>query len=209
MNYKFIELSYSKFACDALWCEDWTKEFLKEILPEQMYKYLYDITNQYNYELYSLIQSLIKLCGYSEKELIHFEHFEEDRSGLNSKYTIFAKNDFYTMRITSGYLFESVIIEFYNNETNNLFCTLNTGLSRDANSEFIHRYKDLVLDCFERNADNETYHIGRSVRGTYGYYVIITGNAYFVPYKHVDHLEDGEDWKTIYDAQKEYFDIYR
>jgi hypothetical protein len=191
MNYKFVELSYSKFAKDGVFYDSWTKEFLREILPETLFDYLYK-DNTYNYYLFTLIQSLIELCGYSEKELIHFEDFSTS-CGLRTEHTIFAKNDLFTMHITSSSMFKHVQIDFYNNETNINFLRLTTYLTDTGHSGFIHKYKDLIIDNY-KNTCCKSYSIGsRASTGQFGYYVK-AGMTYWVSDRHVDHLEDGESW---------------
>lgn len=190
-----ISLLYQKFD-ESAWYEQWSKDFLKMIVPKNMHDFIYPKDYPYSDGLWFFMKSILKMSGYSEKGLIHFDSFCMDDSCFHRNVTINMHNDKYRIVAVSRYCgndtFNELKLMFYRNWDDSLFLTLDTYHHRDAWSNFLHRpyVKALIDDCYETGDEDSVYSVGDKcgIPTKFGYYIECTGNVYWIPFRHTKHL---------------------
>ena len=208
---KLKQYAYKLYA-NSWWSEN--ADFLKDLLPENLHDVMYD--NLYNFttgkyddhldhDFALFIKSFIKMCGFEDRELPQFDRFEEDNNPINSVHVIHGHNELYRFEIRFRYRikYDSYEIRFYRNSDNEHFLTLKAYLNRSGRTDTVERYGQLVKDCYNDWCGTaKVFQIGSNTElpRKYGYYVIVTGNAYFVPFKHEESLSQDEDFREFYDT---------
>lgn len=216
MNTNKLKKYAYKLYVNSKWFDSACEDFLKDLLPENMhdvmYKNLYNsITSKYedsiDYDFALFIQSFIEMCGFDDRELPQFDMFEKDNNPINSVHVIHGHNELYRFEIRFNYRikYNGYEIRFYRNSSGEHFLTLKSYLDRSGRTDTIERYGQLVRDCYnDWCGEAKVFQIGTSTGfpRKYGYYVIVTGNAYFCPFRHTETLEYGEDFNDFYDKIK-------
>ena len=212
---KIKQYAYKLYA-NSRWFDSACEDFLKDLLPENMHDVMYEnlhnfITGRYDdqidYDFARFIQSFIKMCGFDDRELPQFDRFEKDNNPINSVHVIHGHNELYRFEIRFRYRikYDSYEIRFYRNNGGEHFLTLKSYLDRSGSTDTIERYSQLVKDCYDDCCGTEkVFQIGASTGfpRKYGYYVIVTGNAYFCYFRHTETLESGEDFFDFYNKIK-------
>jgi hypothetical protein len=195
MDENMISLLYQKFD-ESAWYEQWSKDFLKMIVPKNMYDFIYPKDYPYSDGLWFFMKSILKMSGYSKKGLIHFDSFSIDGNCFRRDATIKMHNERYRIDAVSkccgNDTFNELKMMFYRNLDDSLFLTLDTYYHRDAWSDFLHKpyVKALIDDCYETGDEESIYSVGAKVGLPIklGYYMICTGNAYWLPFRHTKYL---------------------
>lgn len=181
-------------------------DFLKAIMPQGFCESIYDdFWKKYRYESIYFIKSFIKMCGLAKHEIPQF-----DRFGKNSHYNriLYGYNELYRFEIEydSFINYNNTKIRFYRDDGKH-FLTLKTYLNRSGSEDTVERYGWLVRECYHTNDGNEpkVFSIGECAGRyrSYGFYVIVTGTAYFVPYEHEETLSQNEDFEDFYKKYQE------
>ena len=200
----FAYLGFYNFWYASAECE----EFIKAVMPEGFWESIYDTHwNHPDFDSVEFIKSFIKMCGFSKQEIPHFDKYEKD-SSINAITVLHGHNDLYRfeIRYRCCIKYDGIEIRFYRNDGKH-FLTFNTYLNRSGRTDTVERYRWLLTKCVD-STDNDrpkVFSIGEGcVRPRkYGFYVIVTGNAYFCPYEHEETLSPGEDFKEFYESIKE------
>ena len=140
------------------------------------------------------------MCGLAKHEIPQFDRFDNESY---SNRILYGHNELYRFEIEYDLFikYNNIAIRFYRNDGKH-FLTLKTYLNRSGAEDTVERYDWLVRQFYNANDSNEpkVFSIGEcgGVHRIYGFYVIVTGCAYFVPYEHEETLSPNEDFKDFY-----------
>ena len=184
-------------------------DFLKAIMPDGFCESIYDtFWKKYDYDSVYFIKSFIKMCGLSKQEIPQFDRYEESDSCFDQRNVLYGHNDLYRFEIMYRYRikYDGIEIRFYRNDGKH-FLTFNTYLNRSGSTDTVEKYDWLVRQHYNSNDSDKpnVFSIGASCGypRPYGFYVIVTGNAYFCPYEHEETLAPDEDFSEFYKSIKE------
>ena len=201
----FAYLGFYKFWYASAECE----EFIKAVMPDGFWESIYDTHWEHpDFDSVEFIKSFIKMCGLSEHEIPHFDKYDKPDNPFNSVYILYGHNDLYRfeIRYRCRIKYDGVEIRFYRNDGKH-FLTFNTYLNRSGRTDTVERYRGLLTKCLDlMDSDKpKVFSIGASCGypRKYGFYVIVTGNAYFCPYEHEETLAPDEDFSEFYKSIKE------
>lgn len=196
-------IGFYKFWYASAECE----EFIKTFMPDGFWESIYDTHwKKPDFDSVEFIKSFIKMCGLSKQEIPHFDKYEKENS-LNAKSIIYGHNDLYSfeIRYRCCIKYDGIEIRFYRYDGKH-FLTFNTYLNRSGRTNAVERYRGLLTKCLNSSDDDrpKEFSIGSSCgyRKKYGFYVIVTGNAYFCPYEHEETLSPNESFKEFYESIK-------
>lgn len=182
--------------------------FLKEIMPDGFCESIYDkFWDKLELDSIQFIRSFIKLCGLSKQEIPQFDRFLKHDNCYDPEYVLCGHNDLYKFEIEYSWRikYNNYTLKFYRNDGKH-FLTLKTYLNRSGRADMIERYDWLVRQHYNSNDSDKpkVFHIGANCGypKKYGFYVIVTGNAYFCPYEHEETLSPDEDFGEFYESIK-------
>jgi len=190
----FLEFFVGSYSC---------VDFLKAIMPQGFCESIYDeFWKKYDSDTIYFIKSFIKMCGLAKQEIPQFDKFDNN----NSNSILYGHNDLYRFEIEYRYKikYNNTTIRFYKNDGKH-FLTLKTYANHSGSSKTVERYGYLVRECYlEDNDKPNVFSIGKRCIGAkkYGFFVLVTGNLYWCPYKHEETLSPNENFKDFYESIK-------
>lgn len=206
-----MDLTYYAYKCflDSFIGSSDCANFLKEIMPDGFCESIYDkFWDKLDYDSIYFIRSFIKMCGLSKQEIPQFDRFLKSDNCFDPEYVLYGHNDLYKFEIEYSWRIEynNYTLKFYRNDGKH-FLTLKTYLNRSGMADTVERYDWLVRQHYNSSDSDKPkiFYIGASCGypKKYGFYVIVTGNAYFCPYEHEETLSPDEDFKEFYESIKE------
>lgn len=198
-----MDLTYYAYKCflDSFVGSSDCANFLKEIMPDGFCESIYDkFWDKLDFDSIYFIKSFIKMCGLSKQEIPQFDRFDP-------KCVLYGHNDLYKFEIEYRWRIEynNYTLKFYHNDGKH-FLTLKTHLNRSGVADTVERYDWLVRQHYNSNDSDKpkVFYIGSSCGypRKYGFYVIVTGTAYFCPYEHEEILAPDEDFREFYESIK-------
>lgn len=147
------------------------------------------------------------MCGLAKQEIPQFDRFLKSDNCFDPKYVLYGHNDLYKFEIEYRWRIEynNYTLKFYRNDGKH-FLTLKTHLNRSGITDTVERYDWLVRQHYNSNDSDKpkVFYIGSSCGypRKYGFYVIVTGTAYFCPYEHEETLAPDEDFREFYESIK-------